>query len=101
MAKPQVSVVADKPHSKYERLIAKAKQVPAAKTVVVHPCDESSLRGAVEAAELGIILPILVGPRAKIAATAAKYGIDIGRCEIVDAAHSDDAAAKGVALIRE
>ncbi len=101
MAQPQMSVVADKPHAKYERLIAKAKQVPAAKTVVVHPCDESSLRGPVEAAELGIIVPILVGPRAKITATAAKSKIDIGRYELVDAAHSDDAAAKGVALIRE
>ncbi len=101
MAKPQMSVVPGKPHAKYERLIAAAKQVPAAKTVVVHPCDESSLRGPVEAAELGIIVPILVGPRAKIAATAASYKIDIGRYEIVDAAHSDDAAARGVALIRE
>ena len=101
MAKPQVSVVAEKPHAKYERLIANAKKVPAAKTVVVHPCDETSLRGAIEAAELGIIVPILVGPRAKIAATAAACKIDIGRYEIVDAAHSDDSAAKGVALIRE
>ena len=101
MAKPQVSVVAERPHAKYERLIASAKQVPAATTVVVHPCDETSLRGAIEAAELGIIVPILVGPRAKIAATAAAHKIDISRYEIVDAAHSDDSAAKGVALIRE
>ena len=101
MAQPQLNAAADKPHAKYDRLIAKAKQVPAAKTVVVHPCDESSLRGTVEAAELGIIVPILVGPRAKIEATAAAHKIDISRCEIVDAAHSDDSAAKGVALIRE
>jgi phosphate acetyltransferase len=98
---PQLNVAADKPHAKYDRLIAKAKQVPAAKTVVVHPCDESSLRGAIEAAELGIIVPILVGPRAKITANAAAHKIDISRYEIVDAGHSDDAAAKGVALIRE
>src|ERR1044071_6955754 len=101
MAKPLLDVAADKPHAKYDRLIAKAQQVPAAKTVVVHPCDESSLRGPVEAAELGIIVPILVGPKQKIEATAAAHKIDIGRYEIVDAAHSDDAAAKGVALIRE
>jgi phosphate acetyltransferase len=98
---PQVSVLAPTPHAKYERLIAKAKQVPPAKTIVVHPCDETSLRGAVEAAELGLIIPILVGPRAKIAATAAAHQIDIGRYQIVDAAHSDESAAKGVALIRE
>src|SRR5215471_14915117 len=101
MAKPLLDVAADKPHAKYDRLIAKAKQVPAAKTVVVHPCDESSLRGPVEAAETGIIVPILVDPRAKIEATAKAHKIDISRYEIVDAAHSDDAAAKGVALIRE
>jgi phosphate acetyltransferase len=101
MAQPQLNVAQDRPHAKYDRLIATAKQVPAATTVVVHPCDESSLRGTVEAAELGIIVPILVGPRAKIEANAAAHKIDIGRCEIVDAAHSDDAAAKGVALVRE
>ena len=49
--------------SKYDRLIARAKQVPPATTIIVHPCDETSLRGAVEAAEAGIIKPILVGPR--------------------------------------
>jgi phosphate acetyltransferase len=89
------------PHSKYERLIARAKQVPAATTAVAHPCDESSLRGAVEAAELGIITPILVGPSAKIKATAQKHGIDISRFEIIDAPHSDAAAAKAVELIQQ
>ena len=63
--------------SKYDRLIAAAKDVPPAPTIVVHPCDESSLRGAVEAAEAGIIKPILVGPAAKIRDTAAKHGLDI------------------------
>jgi phosphate acetyltransferase len=87
--------------TKYDWLIALARQVPAARTVVVHPCDETSLRGAIEAAELGIINPILVGPAAKIAAVAAQHEIDIGRCEIVDISHSEAAAAKGVELIRQ
>jgi len=89
------------PHSKYERLIARAKQVPPATTVVVHPCDETSLRGPVEAAEAGIIVPILVGPAAKIAAVAREHGIDIARFQVVDAPHSDAAAAKAVELIHE
>jgi phosphate acetyltransferase len=89
------------PHSKYERLIARAKEVPAASTVVVHPCDETSLRGAVEAAELGIITPILVGPRAKITTVAKQHQIDIGRYSLVDAPHSEGAAAKAVELIHE
>jgi phosphate acetyltransferase len=98
---PQVSTVAHTPHAKYERLIARAKLVPAATTIVVHPCDETSLRGAIEAAELGIIIPVLVGPRNKIAAVAAANGIDIGRFEIVDVAHSEEAAARAVQLIHQ
>ena len=68
-------------------------------TIVVHPCDETSLRGAVESAEAGIIRPVLVGPETKIRNTASRYGLDISRFEIVDAPHSEDAAAKGVELI--
>ena len=101
MAMPQVSTVARTPHAKYERLIARAKQVPAATTIVVHPCDETSLRGAIEAAELGIIIPVLVGPRNKIAAVAAANGLEIGRFEIVDVAHSEEAAARAVQLIHQ
>ncbi len=89
------------PHAKYERLIARARQVPAVTTIVVHPCDESSLRGAAGAAEAGLIVPILVGPAAKIAAVARQHHLDISKFEIVDAAHSDEAAAKAVKLIHE
>jgi phosphate acetyltransferase len=93
--------VADPPGSKYDRLIARAKGVTAAHTVVVHPCDETSLRGPIEAAEAGIIVPILVGPAAKIAAVAREHGLKIDRYQIVDVPHSDAAAAKGVELIHE
>jgi phosphate acetyltransferase len=89
------------PGSKYDRLIARAKNVTAAHTVVVHPCDETSLRGPVEAAEAGVIVPILVGPAAKIAAVAREHKLNIDRYQIVDVPHSDAAAAKGVELIHE
>ena len=89
------------PASKYERLIARAKQVPAASTIVAHPCDETSLRGPIEAAEAGIITPILVGPAAKISAVAREHKLDISRFEIVDVPHSEAAAAKAVQLIHE
>ena len=88
-------------HQKYDQLIARAKQSPPTKTVVVHPCDETSLRGAVEAAEEGLIAPILVGPAHKIEAVARAHGIDIAPYEIIDVAHSDAAAARGVELIHE
>jgi phosphate acetyltransferase len=89
------------PESKYERLIAKAKTVAPALTIVVHPCDNSSLRGPVEAAELGIITPILVGPAAKIKTVAAERGIEIGGFQIVDTPHSEAAAERAVELIHE
>jgi phosphate acetyltransferase len=89
------------PTSKYERLIARAREVPPATTIVAHPCDETSLRGPVEAAQAGLIVPILVGPAAKISSVAREHGIDIDRFEIVDAPHSEAAAAKAVALIHE
>lgn len=85
--------------SKYDRLIAAAQAVPAVTTLVVHPCDETSLRGAMDSAAAGIICPILIGPQAKIRATAEKFGIDIEGAEIVDAAHSTDAAKKAVEMI--
>ncbi len=87
--------------SKYDRLIARAKQVPAAVTIVAHPCDETSLRGPVEAAEAGLITPILVGPAARIAAVARDCRLNIGRFEIVDVPHSEAAAAKAVELIHQ
>jgi phosphate acetyltransferase len=92
-------IEASQPHAKYDRLIAAAKNVPPAVTLVAHPCDESSLRGVKEAADAGIIKPTLVGPAAKIKATAAKHGIDISGYELVDAPHSEAAAAKAVELI--
>ena len=87
--------------SKYDRLIARAKKVHPAATVVVYPCDESSLRGAIEAADAGIVVPTLVGPAARITAVAGEHQFDISRFEIVDAGHSEAAAAKAVQLVHE
>src|SRR3979490_1955247 len=85
--------------SKYDRLIAAAQAVPPAPTIIVHPCDETSLRGVVDSAAAGIIRPVLVGPEKKISETASKYALDLSAFEIVDAAHSEEAAAKSVELI--
>jgi phosphate acetyltransferase len=89
------------PESKYERLVARAKQVAPAQTIVVHPCDESSLRGPVEAAALGIIKPILVGPAARIKKVASEHGIKISDFQVIDAPHSEAAAERAVELVHE
>jgi len=88
-------------HEKYQRLLDFCKSLPPTTTAVAHPCDESSLRGVVEAAALGLITPTLVGPRARIEETAARFGIDIGGLSIVDAPYSEASAARAVALVRE
>ena len=86
---------------KYERLLARCKSLAPIPTAVAHPCEASALAGACEAADKGLIVPILVGPADKIASTAKAAKIDISRFQIVDALHSEDSAAKAVALVRE
>jgi phosphate acetyltransferase len=85
---------------KYQRLLEAAQRMPAVPTAVAHPCDDVSLESAIKAAGLRLIVPILVGPEARIREVAARSGRDIGAFEIVDAAHSHEAAAKAVALVR-
>ncbi|MFL6564935.1 MAG: bifunctional enoyl-CoA hydratase/phosphate acetyltransferase [Burkholderiales bacterium] len=87
-------------HEKYRRLIDAAKALQPVPTAVAHPCDESSLSGAVDAAKLGLIRPILVGPKAKIDALAKSLKLDIAGYDLVDAPHSHAAAAKAVELVR-
>jgi len=85
---------------KYERLLERCKTIEAVPTAVAHPCEESALIGAVEAAQAGLISPILVGPAAKIEETAKSAKVELGNLEIVDAAHSLDSAKKAVELVR-
>lgn len=89
------------PAPRFQALIARAADLPPARTAVVHPCDTLSLTGALEAAAKGMILPVLVGPRARIAAVAAEAGVSLAGIEIVDAPHSHAAAERAVALVRE
>jgi len=91
----------ERKHEKYQKLLDFCKSLPPTPTAVAHPCDESSLRGAVEAAHLGLIAPILVGPRARIEALAKQHGIDLANIPIVDAPYSEASAAKAVELVRE
>jgi phosphate acetyltransferase len=100
-AAPEAEVSEHVPHAKYERLIARAKEVPAASTMVVHPCDETSLRATADAAAAGIILPTLVGPADKITKVARGLSLDIAPFPLVDAPHSQAAADRAVELIHE
>jgi phosphotransacetylase/acyl dehydratase len=86
-------------HQRLLGLLARCAGQPPIPASVVHPCDAVSLVAALEAAQAGLIQPILVGPSVRIRDVAAKAGLDISACRMVDAQHSHDAAARAVALI--
>jgi len=86
---------------KYERLLARCQPLAAVPTAVAHPCEATALSGAVQAAKLGLIVPLLVGPAARILETAKSAAIDLGDLEIFDVPHSNASAAKAVELVRE
>jgi len=80
------------PQARLQALLAKAAALPAVRCAVVHPCDADSLSGALHAAQRGLIVPVLVGPRAKIEATARLASLSLQGIEIVDTPHSHAAA---------
>ena len=85
---------------KYEQLLALCSGLAPVTTAVAHPCEATALAGALDAARLGLIRPILVGPAAKIRAVAAAEGLSLGDARIVDVPHSHAAAARAVELVR-
>jgi phosphate acetyltransferase len=86
---------------KYEKLLEVCKKLSPVATAVAYPCEASALTAAVEAAQAGLIQPILVGPADTIKTIARKLKLDLGPYEVVDAPNSRAAAAKAVELVRE
>ena len=86
---------------KYEAMLERCRDLAPVTTAVAHPCEETALAGAMEAAEKGLIVPILVGPEAKIREIANAHGIKLGQTRFVDTPHSHASAAKAVELVRQ
>ena len=87
--------------ARFDELMKKTAPLPPVRTAVVHPCDALSIKGALLAVEKGMIIPVFVGPKAKIEAAAAEAELDLSGVEIVDVPHSHAAAERAVALARE
>ena len=87
-------------HAWFDALLARASGDAPIPTAVAHPCDRHALAAAVEAAEAGLIAPILVGPETRILRAAAEAGADIAPYRLVPAPHSHASAAAAVALVR-
>lgn len=99
---PTASLRKERPpvHDQLEFFIEQARKATPIRTAVVHPVDHNSLLGAIEAAEQGLIEPLLVGPEHKIRAAAEIEGIDLSPYEIVSTEHSHEAAERACGLVR-
>ena len=86
--------------ARYRQLIAASAGLPPMRTGVVHPVDAPALLEALEAARAGMIVPVLIGPEAKIRAVAEAQGVDISPYQLIATEHSHAAAARAVALAR-
>lgn len=98
---PDLAEISVRHHDSFGALLEQVTQLEPVPTAVVHPVDQVSLEGAMEAAESGFIVPILVGPEGRIRSVAEEHGIALGGTRIIDVEHSHAAAARAVALIRE
>ena len=81
-----------------QRLLDHVRPLGAIRVAVVHPCDALSLAAALDAQAAGLIVPVLVGPRARLDAVAQEAGLDITALAVEDVAHSHAAAARAVEL---
>jgi len=88
-------------HPYYDRLIAAARAQGPVTVAVAHACDRYAIEAALDAARIGLISPLLVGPQARIHAAAEAAGLDIGVLPLVDTEHSHASAARAVELVRE
>ena len=86
--------------ARFNELIKATYELPPVRTAVVHPCDALSLEGALQAGLQGMIIPVLIGPTAKIKAAAAEFGGNLDNIEIIDVPHSHAAAETAVAMAR-
>ena len=86
------------PEARFKELLSLGDGMPAVRCAVVHPCDIDSLRGALDSARHGLIVPVLVGPEARMRQLAEEGGIDLSGVEIVAVPHSHAAAEKAAEL---
>ncbi|MBD3892544.1 bifunctional enoyl-CoA hydratase/phosphate acetyltransferase [Hydrogenophaga sp.] len=86
------------PQARFNELLALGRALAPVRCAVVHPCDQGSLTGAIDAARHGLLIPVLIGPESRIRAVAEQFGLDLNDVEIVDVLHSHAAAEHAAAL---
>ena len=100
MDRPDAAKVSIQSHDRFDSFVERCGKLPPVAVAVVHPCDESSLGAALEAARENLIEPILVGPLERLRAVAAEFGFDLTGVRVEDVPHSHAAAFRAVELVR-
>ncbi|NHQ87982.1 bifunctional enoyl-CoA hydratase/phosphate acetyltransferase [Iodobacter sp. HSC-16F04] len=99
LVRPDAGLVSVQTHNAFELLLERCDKLPTFSAAIAHPCDESSLKVAIDAAAQGLLQPVLVGPKNKILAVAEQYGLNIAGLRIEDVPHSHAAASRAVELV--
>ena len=86
------------PQARFKDLLSMSNGLGAVRCAVVHPCDEGSLSGAMDSARYGLMVPVLIGPEARIRHVAEEFGIDLHGAEIISQPHSHAAAENAAEL---
>lgn len=81
-----------------QAILGLCRKLPPVPTAVVHPVKANVLNAVAEAVKERLIVPVLVGPRARIERAAEEAGVAIAGVELVDAEHSHEAASVAVDL---
>ena len=84
----------------YRGIVTRAAGLEPVRTAVVNPVDPAALRGALQAYEIGLIVPVLVGPAAALRAVAEQAGLVIAGLELIDTGDGRTAVARSVAMAR-
>jgi phosphate acetyltransferase len=80
------------PEQRHANLLALGAHLEPVRCGVVHPCDADSLQGAMDAHCAGLIQAVLIAPEKKLRSMASEAGIDLTGIEVIDVAHSHEAA---------
>lgn len=85
-------------HDRFKAIIESCKDMKPIRTAIVHPVKANVIRAVYDSVKANLIIPVLIGPKAKIKSGAKEAQIDISKWELIETAHSDAAAMKAVEL---
>lgn len=82
----------------FHKIISKCDSLEPINFAICYPCDANSLKGPMDAAECGLIAPLLIGPQKKIEQIARDNQIDLSKAKIMNTESAEESAQLAVSL---